>query len=88
VVSADSLVTGPEPAAHRVEPMARAFGFSAAASAQSAQRAQSVARVIELLAQDPGLTSGQVAEALDVSPATAKRYLREARTNPGTGQYL
>lgn len=75
-----SLVTGHEPPASPADPTGRTFGFSAPVTAQSAQRAQSVARVVELLAQDPGLTSGQVAEALDVSPATAKRYLREART--------
>jgi hypothetical protein len=77
---ASSLATASEPPAHPAEPEGRTFGFSAPVTAQSAQRAQSVARVVELLAQDPGLTSGQVAEALDVSPATAKRYLREART--------
>lgn len=79
-VAASSLVAAPEPPRRPAEPGGRPFGFSAQATAQSAQRAQSVARVVELLAQDPGLTSGQVAEALDVSPATAKRYLREART--------
>lgn len=77
---ASSLAAAPEPPAHPAETEARSFGFSAHLTAQSAQRAQSVARVVELLAQDSGLTSGQVAEALDVSPATAKRYLREART--------
>lgn len=75
-----SLATASEPPAHPAAPEDRPFGFSAHLTAQSAQRAQSVARVVELLAQDPGLTSGQVAEVLDVSPATAKRYLREART--------
>lgn len=80
VMVASSLATAPEPPARPAEPEARSFGFSAHLTAQSAQRAQSVARVAELLAQDSGLTSGQVAEALDVSPATAKRYLREART--------
>lgn len=80
VVLTSSLTATPEPPAHPAEPDGRAFGFSAHLTAQSAQRAQSVARVVELLAQDPGLTSGQVAETLDVSPATAKRYLREART--------
>ncbi|MCW8221210.1 winged helix-turn-helix domain-containing protein, partial [Streptomyces griseolus] len=44
-----------------------------------AQRAQAVEKVAELLAQDPGLTSAKVAERLNVSAATAKRYLREAR---------
>lgn len=76
---ASSLATTYEPPIHPAEPEGRAFGFSAHLTAQSAQRAQSVARVVELLTQDPGLTSAQVAEALDVSPATAKRYLREAR---------
>ncbi|URM90400.1 winged helix-turn-helix domain-containing protein [Streptomyces sp. MRC013] len=70
-----SQVTTPEPPAQPAQP----FGFSAQTNPQSAQRAASVERVAELLAQDPGLTSGQVAEALSVSPATAKRYLREAR---------
>ncbi|MER7814518.1 GIY-YIG nuclease family protein [Streptomyces sp. NPDC096153] len=56
-----------------------AFGFSAHLTAQSAQRAEGIAKVAELVAQDPGITSGQVAELLSVSPATAKRYLREAR---------
>ena len=69
------LATAPEPQALPEEP----FGFSAHLNAQSAQRAKAVAQVAQLLAQDPGLTSGQVAEALSVSPATAKRYLREAR---------
>jgi hypothetical protein len=79
VALASSLAAAPEPPARPAEPEGHSFGFSAPVTAQSAQRAQSVARVVELLAQDPGLTSGQVAEALDVSPATAKRYLREAR---------
>lgn len=79
VAMTSSLVATPEPPAHPAEPDSRPFGFSAHLTGQSAQRAQSVARVAELLAQDSGLTSGQVAEALDVSPATAKRYLREAR---------
>ncbi|MFC8277205.1 winged helix-turn-helix transcriptional regulator [Streptomyces sp. NPDC057271] len=72
-----SLATPDEPAAQPTN----SFGFSAHLSAQSAQRAEAVEKVAELLAQDPGLTSGQVAEALSVSPATAKRYLREARRN-------
>ncbi|KUJ65413.1 GIY-YIG nuclease family protein [Streptosporangium amethystogenes] len=75
LVLASSLATAPEPEAQP----ANAFGFSAHLTAQSAQRAEAVEKVVELLAQDPGLTSGQVAEALSVSPATAKRYLREAR---------
>ncbi|KUH38400.1 MULTISPECIES: winged helix-turn-helix transcriptional regulator [Streptomyces] len=70
-----SQVSPPEPQAQPAHP----FGFSAQLNPQSAQRAASVERVAELLAQDPGLTSGQIAEALSVSPATAKRYLREAR---------
>jgi hypothetical protein len=86
VVVTSSLATTPEPPAQPPTAEGRTFGFAAPAvaqstpvTAQSAQRARSVARVVELLAQDPGLTSGQVAEALSVSPATAKRYLREAR---------
>ena len=75
LVLASSLVTAPEPPAQPTN----SFGFSAHLSSQSAQRAEAIGRVAELLAQDPGLTSGQVAEALSVSPATAKRYLREAR---------
>jgi hypothetical protein len=74
-VTLSSQFTAPEPPVQQAEP----FGFSAGLSPQSAQRAALVARVAELLAQDPGLTSGQVAESLSVSPATAKRYLREAR---------
>ncbi len=74
-----SQVSTPEPTAHAPGPEARPFGFSAHLNAQSAQRAQSVKKVAELVAQDPGLTSAQVAELLSVSPATAKRYLREAR---------
>lgn len=74
-----SQVTAPEPADHAAEPEARPFGFSAHLNAQSVQRAQAVQKVAELVAQDPGLTSAQVAELLSVSPATAKRYLREAR---------
>ncbi|MFF5784206.1 hypothetical protein ACFY8P_04455 [Streptomyces sp. NPDC012693] len=73
------LVSTAEPSAQPGEP----FGFSAHLNAQSAQRAEAVEKVAELLAQDPGLTSGQVAETFDVSPATAKRYLREARAPRG-----
>lgn len=79
VVVISSQVTTPEPPAHTVGPEARPFGFSAHLNAQSVQRAQSVAQVAELVAQDPGITSAQVAELLSVSSATAKRYLREAR---------
>ncbi len=79
VVVISSQVSTPEPTAHAPGPEARPFGFSAHLNAQSAQRAQSVKKVAELVAQDPGLTSAQVAELLSVSPATAKRYLREAR---------
>ncbi|MGW5352189.1 winged helix-turn-helix transcriptional regulator [Streptomyces sp. NPDC004031] len=79
VAVTSSLATTSEPPAQPPAVEGRTFGFTAPTVAQSAQRAQSVARVVELLAQDPGLTSGQVAEALAVSPATAKRYLREAR---------
>ena len=74
-----SQVAASDPPAQHDEPQAQAFGFSAHLNAQSAQRAKAVAQVAELLAQDPGLTSSQVAETLSVSPATAKRYLREAR---------
>ena len=73
------LVSTTEPSAQRAEP----FGFSAHASAQSAQRAEAIEKVAELLAQDPGLTAAQVEERLSVSPATAKRYLREARAPRG-----
>lgn len=83
VVFLSSQVTSPEPDAHPTTPEHLPFGFSARHAAQSAQRAQAVKRVAELLGQDPGLTSGQVAEELDVSPATAKRYLREARQGGG-----
>lgn len=79
LVLTSSQAAAPEPQDQPVEPEVRSFGFSAHLTAQSAQRAQAVAQVAELLAQDSGLTSGQVAEALSVSPATAKRYLREAR---------
>lgn len=76
-------VTAPEPPARpapaTTPAKGHAFGFAATPSPQSAQRAQAVAQVAERLAHDPGLTSGQVAEWLSVSPATAKRYLREAR---------
>jgi hypothetical protein len=51
------------------------FGFSAA----SAQRVERTARVAELLKAEPGLTGTQVAERLDVSLASAKRYLSDAR---------
>lgn len=84
VVLASSLAAPSEPPAQPAEPNTVPFGFSGHLTAQSAQRAQQVAKVAELLAQDPGLTSAQVAEELSVSPATAKRYLREAR-NPSTG---
>ncbi|MFC7929153.1 hypothetical protein [Streptomyces cinereoruber] len=73
------LVSTTEPSAQRAEP----FGFSAHASAQSAQRVEAIEKVAELLAQDPGLTAAQVEEHLSVSPATAKRYLREARAPRG-----
>lgn len=80
VTQTSAQVTPLEPRAQNTEPSARPFGFSAQITAQSAQRAEAVAKVSELLAQDPRLTSGQVVELLDVSLATAKRYLREART--------
>lgn len=80
LVLASTQVASVEPDAQPAEVEARPFGFSAHPTAQSAQRAQAVAQVAELLAQDPGLTSGQVVELLKVSPATAKRYLREARS--------
>lgn len=79
LVLASTQAAAPEPPTRPTEPGHPPFGFSAHLSAQSAQRAQAVAQVAELLAQDPGLTSSQVAEELSVSPATAKRYLREAR---------
>ncbi|MBW1603413.1 hypothetical protein JJV70_15135 [Streptomyces sp. JJ66] len=72
-------VTAPEPPARPEPATGRPFGFATSATAQSAQRAQAVAQVAELVAQDAGITSAQVAELLSVSPATAKRYLREAR---------
>jgi hypothetical protein len=74
-----SQVSTPEPTARPADLEARPFGFSAHLNAQSIQRAQAVQKVAELVAQDPGLTSAQVVELLAVSPATAKRYLREAR---------
>lgn len=80
-VLGSSQAAAPEPLARPAGPEGRPFGFSAHLTAQSAQRAKAVAQVAELLAQDPGITSSQVAEELAVSPATAKRYLREAR-NP------
>ncbi|WP_153524712.1 winged helix-turn-helix domain-containing protein [Streptomyces jumonjinensis] len=76
LVLTSSLASPTEPPAQPGEP----FGFSAHLSAQSAQRFAAVEKVAELLDQDPGLTSAQVAERLEVSSATAKRYLREART--------
>jgi len=54
-------------------------GFGAHAATQSAQKALGVAKTAELFRKNSGLTSAQVAEELSVSPATAKRYLREAR---------
>ena len=68
-----------EPVAQAAAPEAQGFGFSAHLTAQSAQRAKALARVAELLAHDRGITSEQVKEELGVSPATAKRYLREVR---------
>lgn len=79
IVVASTQLTPPEPEARPAEPAVQPFGFSAHINVQSAQRAEAVSRVAELLAQDSGLTSGQVAEELGVSPATAKRYLREAK---------
>jgi len=72
-------VAAAEPPAQQDAPVRGYFGFSAQLTGQQAQRAQAVERVAELLAQDPGLTSAQVAERLNVSAATAKRYLRDAR---------
>lgn len=68
-----------EPVAPAAAPEDHSFGFSAHLTAQSAQRAKALARVAELLAQDRGITAEQVKEELGVSPATAKRYLREVR---------
>ncbi|WP_411119005.1 winged helix-turn-helix domain-containing protein [Streptomyces sp. 058-1L] len=79
LLHSSTQVATPEPRAHTPEHEGASFGFSAHLNAQSAQRAQAVERVAELLAQDPGLTSAQVAERLSVSAATAKRYLRDAR---------
>ncbi|MEU9861310.1 hypothetical protein AB0D99_10560 [Streptomyces sp. NPDC047971] len=77
--AASSLLSAPEPPAQQPT----TFGFSARTSAQSAQRVEAIEKVAELLAQDPGLTAAQVEEVLSVSPATAKRYLREARSPRG-----
>jgi hypothetical protein len=77
--AASPLINTAEPSAQKPP----AFGFSAHTSAQSAQRVEAIEKVAELLAQDPGLTAAQVEEALSVSPATAKRYLREARSPRG-----
>ncbi|ARF75696.1 hypothetical protein B7C62_28150 [Kitasatospora albolonga] len=79
LLRSSTQVAAPEPRARTHEPDGASFGFAAHLNTQSAQRAQAVERVAELLAQDPGLTSAQVAERLNVSAATAKRYLREAR---------
>ena len=79
LLHSSTQVAATEPPAHHGKPEAASFGFSAHLNAQSAQRAQAVERVAELLAHDSGLTSAQVAERLSVSAATAKRYLREAR---------
>ncbi|WP_405591261.1 hypothetical protein [Streptomyces sp. NBC_01092] len=51
------------------------FGFSAA----TVQRVERTAQVAELLKAEPRLTGAQVAERLDVSLASAKRYLADAR---------
>jgi hypothetical protein len=77
--AASAQATPSEPPAQTAEPEAPAFGFSAHLSGQSAQRVKALQRVAELLAQDRGITAEQVKEELGVSPATAKRYLREAR---------
>lgn len=76
---ASAQLTPPEPLA----PTTPTFGFQARVTAQSAERAKAVQKVAQLLAQDPGLTAAQVEERLSVSPATAKRYLREARQGSG-----
>lgn len=79
-LSATSVQATPsEPTAQTGEPEAPSFGFSAHLTGQSAQRVKALQRVAELLAQDRGITAEQVKEELGVSPATAKRYLREAR---------
>jgi hypothetical protein len=77
--AASPQVAPPEPAVQAAALKVGNFGFSAHLSAQQAQRIKAVAQVAELLKADPGITSGQVAEELDVSAATAKRYLREVR---------
>ncbi|MFI9497864.1 winged helix-turn-helix transcriptional regulator [[Kitasatospora] papulosa] len=79
LLHSDTQVAAAEPPAQQDAPVRGYFGFSAQLTGQQAQRAQAVERVAELLAQDPGLTSAQVAERLNVSAATAKRYLRDAR---------
>jgi len=79
-LSATSAQATPsEPTAQTAEPEAPSFGFSAHLTGQSAQRVKALQKVAELLAQDRGITAEQVKEELGVSPATAKRYLREAR---------
>lgn len=79
LLHSSTQVASHEPPPRLAEPETTSFGFGAHLTAQSVQRAQSVARVAELLTQDPDLTSSQIAERLRVSVATAKRYLREAR---------
>lgn len=79
LLHSSTQVAAAEPSAQQGAPVRGYFGFSAQLTGQQAQRAQAVERVAELLAQDPKLTSAQVAERLNVSAATAKRYLRDAR---------
>lgn len=79
LLHSSTQVAATEPPSQPTSPVRSYFGFTAELTAQQAQRAQAVERVAELLAQDPGLTSAQVAERLNVSAATAKRYLRDAR---------
>ncbi|MFD9930159.1 winged helix-turn-helix transcriptional regulator [[Kitasatospora] papulosa] len=79
LLHSSTQVAAAEPPTQQDAPVRGYFGFSAQLTGQQAQRAQAVERVAELLAQDPGLTSAQVAERLNVSAATAKRYLRDAR---------
>ncbi|MGP3752189.1 winged helix-turn-helix transcriptional regulator [Streptomyces sp. IBSNAI001] len=80
LLHSSTQVAASEPPAQQGAPVRGYFGFSAQLTGQQARKAQAVERVAELLAQDPGLTSAQVADRLNVSAATAKRYLSEARS--------
>lgn len=72
------------PADPRTEPSLSLVGPEgeplAPSSGPAQAKAQRVAQVRDLLAQSPSLTAQQVADSLDCSLSSGKRYLRQARS--------